>query len=187
MTAIPWPHQIPHLTTLSSSSTCLGKHVKQLLELAPTCQSWMAKGLQFASPCPVWCCWCFPSQMSQLCCHRTNSLCLTHFDQITQSRDLLQRPPAVEPGPPVQEGAFPCSSQTACADPFSTVQTHPSAGPCCLDPPQKACHVFSRSVNFQVLKPLGFQGVYPSSPLCTRATHQEMDNVLLHPAWAGGN
>lgn len=73
--------------------------------------------------------------------------------------------PAVEPGLPVQEGGFSLLLPgTACANHFSTVQTHPSAGPCCLDPPQKAFHVFSCSVHFQVLKPRGFQGAYPSSP-----------------------
>lgn len=75
--------------------------------------------------------------------------------------------PAVGPGLPVQEGGFsPLLPQTACANHFSTVQTHPSVGPCCLDPPQEAFHVFSCSVHFQVLKPLGSQGTYPSSPPC---------------------
>lgn len=75
--------------------------------------------------------------------------------------------PVVKPGLPVWEGGFSLLlPETACANHFSMVQTHPSVGPCCLDLPQKAFHVSSCSVHFQVLKPLGFQGTYPSSLPC---------------------
>lgn len=76
---------------------------------------------------------------------------LTHFDQITQSHDLLQRPPAVEPGLPVWEEGFSLLlPETACAN-------HLSVGPCCLDPPQRLSMYFP-STNFQVVTPLTFQG-----------------------------
>lgn len=111
---------------------------------------------------------------------------LTHFDQITQSHDLLQHPPAVEPGLPVWEGGFSLLlPETACANHLFMVQTHPSVEPCCLDPPQRLS-MYSPSTNFQVLTPLTFQGADPCSPP-RQAQHQEMGSVLLHPAWAAGS